>query len=158
MKKKIKNGVSFLRSFLALLVIAALVFLCDQLTKAIAIEFLKPAGSIAILPNFFHLSFVENSGIAFGLFRNQPGFLTWCISASVLFLLIGAWLFRKQSFAKCLAYGFVLGGAFGNWWDRIRFNHVIDFLDFRIWPVFNLADSFITIGVLILIWFTFRSR
>lgn len=158
MKKKNQNGPKPVRSFLALLAAAAEVLFCDQLTKALAVEFLKPLGSVPIIPGFFHLSFVENSGIAFGLLQHRPEFLTPLISLSVLLLLAGAWLVRDQSFARRLAYGFILGGALGNWLDRIRFHAVIDFLDFRIWPVFNIADSFITIGVVLFLWLTFRRR
>ena len=138
--------------------VAGIVLLFDQLTKFLALWFLKPISSVSIVPNVFHLSFVENSGIAFGLFQNHPEFWTVVITGSVLCLLLLSALFRSQSFSRQLAYGFVLGGAVGNWIDRLRFEHVIDFLDFRIWPVFNFADSFITIGALLFVWFALRGN
>lgn len=138
--------------------VAGIALLVDQLTKFLAISFVKPLGNIPIVPNVFSLSFVENSGIAFGLFQGHPEFWTLMITASVLCLLIGSWFFRHQSLSHQLAFGFILGGAIGNWIDRIHFEGVIDFLNFHIWPVFNIADSFITIGVLLFIWFGLRAR
>lgn len=138
--------------------IAGIVLLCDQLTKFLAVQFLKPAGSIPVVPRVFHLSFVENSGIAFGLFQGHPEFWTLIITASILCLGIISPFFWKQSVSRRLAFGLILGGAVGNWIDRLRFEHVIDLLDFRIWPVFNLADSFITIGVFLFLWFALRGR
>ena len=138
--------------------VAGAVFLFDQITKFLALSFLKPRASIPLFQNIFHLSFVENTGIAFGLFQDHPEFWAWIITVSIVCLLVGSWFFRNQSLSKQLAFGFILGGAIGNWVDRIRFNHVIDFLDFRIWPVFNIADSFITIGVVFFVWFALRGR
>ncbi len=138
--------------------VAGVVLLLDQLTKLMAVRFLKPLTSVSILPNVFHLSFVENTGIAFGLFQGHPEILTSLITASVLGLLLCAYFFKDQTLPHRLAYGFILGGAIGNWVDRLRFERVIDFLDFRIWPVFNIADSFITIGVILFIWFALRGR
>ena len=138
--------------------VAGVVLLLDQLTKFLAIWFLKPISNIQILPNIFHLSFVENTGIAFGLFQGYSEILTLLISVSVLCLFLCARFFGNQPLSHKLAYGFVLGGSLGNWIDRLRFEHVIDFLDFRIWPVFNIADSFITIGVISFIWFAVRGR
>ena len=138
--------------------VAGIVLLLDQLTKFMALWFLKPITSIQILPNIFHLSFVENTGIAFGLFQGHPEILTLLITVSVLCLFICARFFVNQPLSHKLAYSFILGGSFGNWVDRIRFEHVIDFLDFRIWPVFNIADSFITMGVIFFVWFALKGR
>lgn len=138
--------------------IAGLVLLFDQLTKFLAVWLLKPHASISIIPGVFRLSFVENTGIAFGLFQGHPEFMTLVISLSVLCLLVGTRFFSTQRFSRKLAYGFILGGAAGNWIDRMMYKHVIDFLDFHIWPVFNVADSCITIGVLLFIWFALRGN
>ena len=138
--------------------VAGIVLLCDQVTKFLAVWRLKPAKMIPVLPNVFHLSFVENTGIAFGLFQNRAQGLTFVITISVLCLLAASVFFKAKPLPHRLAYGFILGGAAGNWMDRIRFQYVIDFLDFRIWPVFNVADSFITIGVVLFIWFALRGR
>ena len=138
--------------------VAGLIVLLDQITKYFAISYLKPRLSVPVIPGIFHLSFVENSGIAFGLFQNRPEFWTTFITLSVLVLLIVSWFFKSQPLSSRISFAFILGGALGNCVDRIRFAGVIDFLDFRIWPVFNLADSFITIGVIVFIWFTLKTR
>ena len=138
--------------------VAAVVLTVDQITKYLALWWLKPKGSVPILPGIFHLSFVENTGIAFGFFRGHPEILSYVIFASVLCLLCGSWFLKNQKLAERVAYGFIVGGAAGNMIDRVRFQHVIDFLDFRIWPVFNFADSFITIGVCLFIYFSLRGR
>ena len=123
----------------------------DQLSKFLAVLYLKPKGSIPVLSEVFHLSYVENAGIAFGLFRNHAEALNVIIGLCVAGLLVYSFYFKSQSVLKRAAYGFILGGAIGNWIDRVRLNCVIDFLDFRIWPAFNVADSCITIAVIWLI-------
>lgn len=122
----------------------------DQLTKTLAQNFLEPGASRPVLPSIFHLTLVENQGIAFGLFQGGEKilFLIITLSIGVLFLL---GLFSNVPLRNQSALGLILGGALGNWIDRIRVGAVIDFLDFRIWPVFNLADTAITIGVGILL-------
>ena len=142
----------------ALFSVAAAVVVIDQFTKFLALSWLKPKGSIHLIPGIFHLTFVENTGIAFGFFQGHPEVLSYVIMASVLCLLCGSWFLRNQKVAERVAYGFIVGGAAGNLIDRVRFQHVIDFLDFRIWPVFNGADSFITIGVCLFIYFALRGR
>ena len=142
----------------AILSIGALIVLADQATKCLAVHFLKPLEQISIIPGIFQLSYVENSGIAFGMFQNYPSAWSVIISLSVLFLLFGITFFRDQPLSRRIAYGFILGGAVGNWIDRISLHYVIDFLDFRIWPVFNVADSFITIGVVLFFWFAIRGQ
>ena len=142
----------------ALFSVAAFVLLIDQLTKLIAIFWLKPQGSITVIPGIFHLNYVENTGIAFGFFQEHPEILFYLIVVSVIGLLIGSRYLVRQRFSEKLAYGFILGGAIGNLVDRIRFQHVIDFLDFRVWPVFNLADSFISIGVFLFIFFALKRQ
>ena len=138
--------------------VAGSVLILDQLTKFLAIRYLKPKLSIPIVSNFFHLSFVENTGIAFGLFQSRPEFWVGVITLSVVVLLVVSWFSSHQNLSKRVAFGFILGGAIGNCIDRLYYGHVIDFLDFRIWPVFNVADSFITIGVALFIWQTLRGR
>lgn len=147
----LKEGRSNLKFCLSSL--GAIIFI-DQLSKYFITRSLLPYQSLPVLKNIFHLTLVQNSGIAFGLFKNQAIFY--------LFLPVVAitWLFYilffstdNQGFSKLyyVALTLILGGAIGNLIDRLRLGFVIDFLDFRIWPVFNLADSAITIGVAIII-------
>lgn len=100
-----------------------------------------------LIPNVFHLTLIQNPGVAFGLFREHGGLLFALITLSVLGLLWWTHTFRPDHGLGEFALAFVLGGAVGNWIDRVRWGAVIDFLDFRVWPVFNLADSAITVGV-----------
>lgn len=125
------------------------VFLADRASKAWAQQWLAPVFSLRILP-FFHLTYVENTGAAWGMFQGRNVFL---IALSVG-LLAGLLVLRRRwpKNEKLLHYGaaLVAGGALGNLYDRIALGHVIDFLDFIVWPVFNIADSAITAGACLL--------
>jgi signal peptidase II len=132
-----------------LLVLA--VFVADRLTKVWAQRCLEPVGSIRVLP-FFHLTYLQNTGAAWGMMRGR-NFLLILVSVGLLaalFYLKRRWPLRNL----WTHYGLVLvaGGALGNLYDRIRFGGVIDFLDFLVWPVFNVADSCITVGACCLAW------
>jgi len=131
------------RIFLA----AGIVFIADRLTKYFIIKSLALGQSIKVLPGIFHITPVFNNGAAFGLLQNcSIFFIVFSFAAIALILLI---IFKAHQidtlFAASLAL--ILGGAAGNLIDRLKFGYVIDFLDFRIWPVFNIADSCISIGV-----------
>ncbi len=142
----------------AIFLVAGFIVFIDQLSKYLAVHFLSSAGSHPVIPGIFHLSYVENTGIAFGFFHSYPQLWLVIISLSVAGLAVGSWFFKNKSLIQRIAYGFILGGAIGNWIDRLRVHYVIDFLDFRVWPVFNIADSFITIGVAIFIWFALKGE
>ncbi len=126
------------------------IFLADRLTKLWAIRSLKPRYSLPVLP-FFHLTYVENTGAAFGIGFDRNGFFI----AFSLFLLAVLFFLRGWSRRnRWLELGLLLvaGGALGNLYDRIFYGYVVDFLDFRVWPVFNLADSCVTVGACCLAW------
>lgn len=129
------------------LLLAGLVILLDQVTKALALTFLVPGESQPIFPNIFHLTLVENQGIAFGLFQGSDRILFILITVSIAVLIWIGFRSNRARLRTQAALGLILGGAVGNWVDRIRAGAVIDFLDFRIWPVFNVADMAITVGV-----------
>ncbi len=143
------------------------VVILDQATKYLAQIFLSSGGSIPIVSGIFHLTLVRNTGAAFGLLKG--GALLFiaisiiCVAAIVL-LLKSNILFSKifgldpQDKLVRFSLGLILGGALGNLIDRLRFSAVIDFLDFRIWPVFNFADSAITIGGLLIFYKILRSH
>lgn len=131
-------------------VVIAVLFL-DQLSKFIFSRFLSLNQSVLVIKGVFHLTLIHNRGAAFGILKNQvPVFVLASLFAVILIIRAirkhsGSALYR---FALCL----ILAGALGNLIDRLAFGYVIDFLDFRVWPVFNLADSAITIGAGILGW------
>jgi len=127
--------------------LAAFVVLVDQLTKALAQFFLSPGISHPVLPPIFHLTLVENRGIAFGFFQGGDKILFVVITVSILVLAVIGFRTSPERVRNHLGIGLILGGALGNWVDRIRIGAVVDFLGFWIWPVFNLADTAITVGV-----------
>ena len=135
-------------------VIAFLIILFDQISKDIARGHLRLGESLPIIKNFFHLSLVFNTGAAFGLFRNETIFfiLAACVAIIAIVRTLKFKIFYSTEFSlQSISLILILAGAIGNLIDRIRFGYVVDFLDFRIWPVFNIADSSITIGACLLI-------
>ncbi len=131
--------------------ILAAVFVADRLTKVWAVRWLMPRSSLAVAP-FFHLTYVENTGAAFGIGFSKNGFFA---ALSVVLLGVLFWLQQKwRSRGLWLQLGLLLvtGGALGNLYDRVTYGYVVDFLDFRVWPVFNVADSCVTIGACCLAW------
>ena len=120
--------------------LAALVVLLDQLTKNIVVAVMAEGQSIPIIPNIFHLTYILNPGAAFGMFAHNRTFFI-CVA---LLVLIIVWWFRKEILAEplCVRAGTALfiGGAVGNLIDRAENGMVVDFFDFRIWPIFNVAD------------------
>ncbi|MFA5038487.1 MAG: signal peptidase II [Candidatus Omnitrophota bacterium] len=143
---------------LQVFLIGAAVFAFDRLTKAAAEAHLSSIGSYPVVPDIFHLTLVHNTGAAFGLFKNGTFLLALvtilCVGAIFALLNNSRWF--SKFFSGPLdgwflaAFGLIVGGGCGNLLDRLRYSYVIDFLDFRIWPVFNLADSAITAGGIIL--------
>jgi len=131
--------------------VAAVVFLLDRLTKAQIASTFMPGESRLIVPHLFYLTYVQNTHGAFGLFGDRMWLL---IGIGVVVLGVFYVVFREsaaQSLLVRIALGTIVGGALGNMIDRLQRHFVVDFIDVRVWPVFNLADSFITIGVALLL-------
>jgi len=110
--------------------------------------------SIELLGNFFRLTYVENSGIAFGInFNNGPIIFTALASVATIFISLYLWKSKDKNYIFKLSLAFILGGAIGNLVDRYLFGKVVDFFHLSIgqysWPVFNVADSFVTIGMVL---------
>lgn len=124
----------------------------DRVTKLAAENLLALNQSVAVIRGIFHFTLVHNTGAAFGLFKNWVLFLV-AGSCIVLFLLWVS-LLKAHKTPHLAAYKLPLcllfGGAMGNLIDRVFLGYVIDFIDFRVWPVFNVADSAITIGAILL--------
>ena len=138
-------------------VFAIIVVGLDQLAKAWVLSGLdlREMGRVEVWPPIFNLTWVENRGVSFGLFGD--GSARWMLSLFSIIVagVLGWWALQADRRLLITAIGLVMGGAIGNVIDRIRFGFVVDFLDFsgtRIFPwVFNVADSAITIGVILLI-------
>jgi signal peptidase II len=134
---------------------AGFVYVLDRLTKVLAESQLKDRPPIRVIPGVLHLMYTTNSGGAFGLFPGQPW--VFFIATVVVCLAIIAFASpRLTSMATALGLGLILGGALGNLTDRLIrgsgiSGRVVDFIDFQIWPVFNIADSAIVIGAAIVI-------
>ncbi len=133
-----------------------LVVLLDQLVKFSVLRTFTEGQSVPVIPEVFHLTLVFNHGIAFGLFQEHGAFLLILITVSLIFLVSAYRFLSGQGTAVRTAMALIIGGAIGNWIDRLRVHAVVDYLDFRVWPVFNLADSAITVGVVIYLWAAFR--
>ena len=121
----------------------------DQLTKYIIINQFSLHQSIPIIEDIFHFTYVQNPGAAFGILKGQTTFFIIVTIIAVVGIIYLYNELEETGFLLYLALGLALGGIFGNLIDRIRFGYVIDFLDFRIWPVFNIADSAIVVAVAI---------
>lgn len=135
------------------------VFIFDQLAKKYISKSLALGSSIPVIKNIFHLTLVHNTGVAFGLFKNQQVFFIIITSIVILYIALALFLNRKQnSLSSRIAFGLILGGACGNLFDRLRLGFIVDFFDFRIWPVFNIADSAITLGIFLLAILTVAGR
>lgn len=138
-----------------LLLVAAVVLVLDQLSKYLIEAALPIYHSWAPIPSiasFFQITHVTNTGAAFGLF--PAGSLLFTLAAVIVSVVIIFYNYRLPAgnMALRLALGLQLGGAIGNLIDRMRLGHVTDFLDFGPWPVFNLADTAVVAGVLVLGW------
>jgi signal peptidase II len=138
---------------------AAVVLVLDQVTKVVALDGLAPGVPIDIVDGFFSLTLVMNPGLAFGLLSGTPASWRWIVAllsmgALAVLGVIGLRLLAEGGWPARFALGLVFGGAIGNLIDRARFGAVVDFLDFYWrgyhWPAFNVADSAITVGVLVL--------
>lgn len=132
--------------FLILFIIFA-----DQLIKLYILNNFSHGQSLAIIKGIFHLTYVKNTGAAFGIFKNANIFFIIISSLIILFLLFYRYYYFENNIYINISFGLIIGGAIGNLIDRIRLDYVVDYLDFRIWPVFNLADSAIVVGAGILI-------
>ncbi|MCM2287980.1 MAG: signal peptidase II [Sulfuritalea sp.] len=144
------------------LALAALVLLLDQASKAWVLANFRLMESQSVT-SFFNLVLVYNSGAAFSFLAGAGGWQKWFFV--ILALGISVWLLsllRRHAQERLLptSLALILGGAIGNVIDRLRFDAVVDFLDFHLagyhWPAFNVADSAITVGVVLMLWHQFR--
>jgi len=146
--------------FLVLAGIVAVVVSLDQISKAWVMAWLPEghwwspwSGDTA---EIFRITHVTNSGAAFGLFPNQGNFF---ILVAIIVVIAIVFYYRRlpaEDWLIRVSLGLQLGGAIGNLIDRLRFGYVIDFIDISFWPVFNLADASITVGVLLIIYQLWR--
>ena len=138
--------------------IGILVFVIDQLVKHLVVSTMHLGQSFPVIKGIFHITYVLNPGAAFGMLEHQRWFFIVVALAAVL---LGVFFYRKlqqESILMRSGAGLLLGGAVGNLADRIQSGLVVDFLDFRVWPVFNIADIAICAGAGILIYDSWQRR
>jgi signal peptidase II len=139
---------------------ALVVLMLDRLTKWLVEGRIALHDTVTVIPGFFRLTHVQNRGAAFGLFAESPS--EWKVAVLVLFsvvalVVVSALLWRNSHTLTMTgsALSLILGGAVGNLWDRLLSGHVVDFLDFYLdtyhWPAFNVADSAIVVGAVLLV-------
>ena len=140
-----------------LLWLAALVVVADRVTKYLVVTNMTEGQSLPVVEGIFHWTYVLNPGAAFGMMAHNR----------ILFLAVGAavaavWYFRRDILAEGplvrSGAALFLGGALGNLWDRVQTGLVVDFFDFRVWPVFNVADIAICVGAALVVLGIFRKE
>jgi len=132
--------------------ILTVTLILDQVSKTLVKILMHYGESIPVVPPVFYLTYTLNPGAAFGLLAYRtPLFIavTVLLTAGVL---LGYKRLPRERRLLHYGLGLILGGALGNLADRLRYGFVVDFLDFRVWPVFNLADTAIVAGACLLIW------
>lgn len=135
---------------------AIAVTILDQVVKWFVQGHMELGESIPMIPHIFHLTYIRNPGAAFGILEYQHTFFL-----GIVVILFAAYLIMRRRIPKNPVYfpigiGMVLGGALGNAIDRVRYQGVVDFFDFRVWPIFNVADIAICMGMALILWYFWR--
>ena len=141
-----------------LLLIAAFVVAVDQFTKYLVTSNMSEGMGFPIIDGVFHLTFILNPGAAFGILENNRWFFVVTAVSVLLFLFCYRRAIMAESKLVQMGIALFAGGALGNLIDRIRTGLVIDFFDFRIWPIFNVADIAICLGVGLILWSTIKTE
>ena len=135
--------------------ISILTIILDQITKSLITKYLSLHQSIPLIKNILHFTYIRNTGAGFGILKNQNILLIF-----TSLIIIGAIIYNFKKIIKkkkiLIPIALIIGGAIGNLIDRIFIGHVIDFIDFIIWPSFNIADSAITIGAVWLMFYFWK--
>ena len=148
------------RRLKAFLLVAAIVYVVDQVTKTMAVRMLENEPSVTVIPGVLDLRFLRNPGAAFGVATSFTWLLSLAAIAVAIAVVVMASRLRNRTWA--LALGLLLAGAVGNLTDRIfrkpgvLRGHVVDFLEFPHWPVFNVADTALTIACVLILVQSFR--
>jgi signal peptidase II len=137
------------------LALALFIFLADRVLKELVESSMRLGDSIPMVPGILHLTYIKNDGGAFGILGGQGSILLLGSAVAVAFVL---WMLLEGPPARLMALGcgLILGGAAGNLLDRLTAGEVTDYVDLRVWPVFNAADAAIVLGVAALLLATLR--
>lgn len=143
-----------------MIVFTIVFFVIDIISKLVVSNFMSVNDSILVINKFFNITYVKNTGAAWSIFSGE--ILGLIIVSLIIISFIVYYISKNKPSTKIekIGYALILGGSFGNLLDRIIYGYVIDFLDFNIfgynYPIFNLADSFIFVGVILIIIYTWR--
>ncbi len=149
------------KKYATVALVALLVTALDQITKVIICQMLPLHARIEVVQNYFNIIHIRNAGVAFGLFKgfgSQYKALSLILVVAVTLFLFGFLIaqMKKEPWLQTIGLALILGGAIGNLIDRFRLGEVVDFLDVHWrnlyhWPAFNVADSAITVGIILVI-------
>lgn len=148
------------------LILSVIVLVADQATKALAVHYLLGSAPVVIVPGFFDLALVYNAGAAFGFLNDAAGWqnVFFIVVAALvsIFLIVSLYRLNPSDLQTAIAFALILGGAVGNVIDRVQQGYVVDFIHWFYqdwhWPSFNIADSAITIGAVLLVLDVFGLR
>ncbi len=142
-----------------ILPISFIALILDIISKQLILHFFKTSESLSIIKHFFSLTLAKNTGVAFSMLEGKVPMII-LITLIIIFLLLTSLKKNCKNKIEVIGYSLVIGGALGNLLDRIIYGYVIDFLDFNIFgfdfPIFNLADSFIVIGIFLILITNFK--
>lgn len=148
MLKKLKMlYIEWERNGVPILLLALVVVIIDQLSKFYIQTHMTIGMSMPVIQDIFHITYILNPGAAFGLFEHQTSFFVIIAICMVIAVIYFYPRIPRQYRLLNLGTGLMVGGAVGNVIDRIKTGYVVDFFDFRIWPIFNIADIGIVCGV-----------
>jgi signal peptidase II len=165
--KKLFKEICLKKNIFIFIIGAAVIVILDQITKAAIVQRFNIHESYAVIDGFFNLVYVMNPGAAFGFLANMSETFRYIFFTGITVAVIGLIIYyivksESQSMLLILSLTLIFGGAVGNLIDRIRFGAVVDFLDVYIgtahWPAFNVADSAISVGAVLMIWGMFVQR
>lgn len=134
------------------IILAVLIAVMDQISKYIVVKSIQPGQLIPIIDNFFYLTFIRNQGAAFSILQN--GRIFFLILTPIIACFLIYFIFKSKSILFKVSLAFILGGAAGNYIDRLLIGSVTDFFSFRFgsypFAIFNVSDTFVTIGTILL--------
>jgi signal peptidase II len=149
------------------LILAGLILFLDRISKSAIVSHFDLGQPVSVIDGVFNITYVQNTGVAFGIldgFSSPVKALFLCLVAGIASLVVVVFSLRNSPGNRRMqaALGMILAGALGNLYDRMRYGYVIDFLELHArghyWPSFNIADSAISIGVILLAWEMFHSE
>ena len=144
-----------------LFIISFIILILDVISKRLVINLMLEDESFSVIDNFFSITYAKNTGVAFSFLDGYVGFII-LMTVIVIFIIFSYIKDSMKNIVDEVGYGFIIGGAIGNLLDRVIYGYVVDFLDFNIfgynYPIFNLADTFIVVGVFLLIINSFKEN